>query len=98
MSCRAAGTGREIYEKQRINLEGTSSFISSPWAYDNKIFCLSEDGDTFVFEAGPEYKLIGKNSLNEMCMATPAIARDSLIIRTTAHLYRIKNSAANHGP
>ena len=98
LSCRAAGTGREIYEKQRINLEGTSSFTSSPWAYDNKIFCLSEDGDTFVFEAGPEYKLIGKNSLNEMCMATPAIARDSLIIRTTAHLYRIKNSAANHGP
>ena len=94
LSCRDAKTGKEIYEKQRINPEGTSAFTASPWAYDNKIFCLSEDGDTFVFQAGPEYKLIGKNSLGEMCMATPAIARDSLIIRTISNLYRIQNTAA----
>lgn len=92
LNCRDAKTGREIYDKQRINLEGTSAFTASPWAYDNKVFCLSEDGDTFVFQAGPEYKLIGKNSLDEMCMATPAIARDSLIIRTASKLYRIRNS------
>lgn len=98
LSCRAAVTGREVYDKQRINLDGTSAFTSSPWAYDNKIFCLSEDGDTFVFQAGPEYRLIGKNSLGEMCMATPAIARDSLIIRTTGNLYRIKNAATGKRP
>lgn len=98
LSCRDASTGKEIYEKQRINLDGTSGFTASPWAYDNKIFCLSEDGDTFVFQAGPGYKLIGKNSLSEMCMATPAIARDSLILRTAANLYRIKNSEPNHQP
>ena len=95
LSCRDAKTGREIYDKQRINPEGTSAFTASPWAYDNKVFCLSEDGDTFVFQAGPEYKVIGKNSLGEMCMATPAIVRDSLIIRTISHLYRIQNTAAN---
>ena len=27
---------------------------------------LSEDGDTFVVQAGPEFKILGKNSLNEM--------------------------------
>ena len=91
LSCRDAKSGREIYAKQRINLDGTSGFTASPWAYDDKIFCLSEDGDTFVFQAGPEYKLIGKNSLGEMCMATPAIARDSIIIRTASNLYRIQN-------
>ena len=98
LSCRDARTGKEIYEKQRINLNGTSGFTASPWAYDNKIFCLSEDGDTFVFQAGPEYKLIGKNSLGEMCMATPAIAHDSLIIRTASNLYRIKNSETKQQP
>jgi outer membrane protein assembly factor BamB len=91
LSCRDAKTGREIYDKQRINPEGATAFTASPWAYDNKVFCLSEDGDTFVFQAGPEYKLIGKNSLDEMCMTTPAIARDSLIIRTMSKLYRIQN-------
>jgi outer membrane protein assembly factor BamB len=83
-----AKTGKEIYSKQRID-EATTAFTSSPWAYNGKIFALSEDGDTFVIEAGNEFKVIGKNSLDEFCMATPAIARGSLIIRTASKLYRI---------
>jgi outer membrane protein assembly factor BamB len=90
LACHDAKSGKEIYGKQRLNAEGTSGFTASPWAYQGKIFCLSEDGDTFVIQAGPEYKLLHKNSLSEMCMATPAIARDSLIIRTATKLYRIQ--------
>ena len=52
---------------------------------------LDEDGVTHVFKAGPKYELLGKNTLDGMCMATPAIARDSLIIRTADRLYRIRN-------
>jgi hypothetical protein len=33
--------------------------------------------------------LLGKNSLDEMTMATPAVARGSLFIRTQSKLYRI---------
>ena len=62
---------------------------SSPWAYNGKIFLLSEDGDTFVVAGGPEFKLLGKNSLNEMALATPAVVRGSVIIRTQSKLYRI---------
>jgi hypothetical protein len=83
-----AKTGKEIYSKQRID-EATTAFTASPWAYNGKIFVLSEDGDTFVIEAGNGFKVIGKNSLDEFCMATPAIARGSLIIRTASKLYRI---------
>jgi outer membrane protein assembly factor BamB len=93
-TCHDARTGKEIYGKQRID-PNAGAYTSSPWAYNGKIFCLSEDGDTFVIQAGPEYKLLGKNSLDEMCMATPAIARGSLIIRTASKLYRIsKNGRA----
>ena len=67
----------------------TSGFTASPWAYNGKIFALSEDGDTFVIQAGPEFKVLGKNSLDEMALATPAIARGSVIIRTQSKLYRI---------
>jgi len=87
-----AKTGKEVYGKQRID-STAGAFTSSPWAYNGKIFCLSEDGDTYVIQAGPEYKLVGKNSLGEMCMATPAIARGSLIIRTAARLYRVAKKA-----
>ena len=83
-----AATGAEIYGRQRISAEA-SGFTASPWSYNGRIFALSEDGDTFVIQAGPEFKLLGKNSLGEMTLATPAIARGSLFIRTATKLYRI---------
>ena len=67
--CYDARTGQEIYGRQRIAVG--SSFAASPWAYNGKIFLLSEDGDTYVVQAGPEYTLLGTNPLNEMAMATP---------------------------
>jgi outer membrane protein assembly factor BamB len=88
--CNDAKTGKEIYPRQRITGEATG-FTASPWAYNGKIFALSEDGDTFVMQAGPEFKVLGKNPLGEMALATPAIAQDSLIVRTASKLYRISN-------
>ena len=93
-TCHDARTGREIYGKQRIDPEA-SAFTASPWAANGKIFALSEDGDTFVIQAGNEFKVLGKNPLEEMCMATPAIARGSLIIRTATKLYRIGRATSN---
>jgi outer membrane protein assembly factor BamB len=91
LNCYDARTGRQIYDKQRIR-EGTTSFTVSPWAANGKIFALSEDGDTFVFQAGPEYKLLHRNSLDEMCMATPALAGDRLLIRTLTKLYCLRET------
>ena len=72
LSCYDAKTGKEVYDKQAPRRAG---FTASPWAYDGKVFCLNEDGDTFVVQAGPEFKVLGKNRLDEMCLATPALAR-----------------------
>jgi outer membrane protein assembly factor BamB len=90
--CHDARTGRQLYGRQRISPEA-SGFTASPWAYNGKVFVLSEDGDTFVIQAGPEYKLLGKNTLNEMALATPAVARGSLFLRTQSSLYRIGKKA-----
>ena len=86
--CHDAKTGKQIYGRQRITQEVTG-FTASPWAYNGKIFLLREDGDTYVVQAGPEFKVLGKNSLNEMSLASPAVARGSVIIRTQSKLYRI---------
>ncbi|MCH8334076.1 DPP IV N-terminal domain-containing protein, partial [Candidatus Sumerlaeota bacterium] len=85
--CHDAKTGEETYGRQRIEIG--SGFSASPWAYNDKVFLLSEDGDTYVIQAGAEFKVIGKNSLNEMTLATPAVVRGSLILRTRSKLYRI---------
>lgn len=86
-ACNDARTGKLVYARRRIS-EQIGAYTASPWAYNGKIFVLSEDGDTDVIEAGPEFKIARRNALNEMCMASPAVARGSLFIRTESKLYR----------
>jgi outer membrane protein assembly factor BamB len=88
LTCHDAKTGKEFYGKQRV-APASGNFTSSPWAYNDRIFCLSEDGDTYVVQAGPEFKVLRKNSIDDACMASPAIAGGSLILRTYTKLYRI---------
>jgi outer membrane protein assembly factor BamB len=87
-----ARTGKVVYGRQRL-ANDSGAFSASPWSYNGKIFAISEEGDTFVIQAGPEYKLLGRNSLEEMTLASPAIARGSLFIRTATKLYRLTRAS-----
>jgi len=84
-------TGEQTY-KQRIHRRARN-FTASPWAYNGMIFCLNEEGDTFVIKAGEEFELLGTNSLEEFSMATPAISRGRLLIRTKSKLYSLRAPA-----
>ena len=88
----ARGDGEEIYSRRRIAVG--AAFTASPWAYDDKIFALSEDGDAYVIRAGRTFEVVGRNPLDEFTMATPAVAQGSLFIRTRSKLYRIAEAAA----
>jgi hypothetical protein len=80
-------TGKLIYR------EGLSSssvpFSASAVAADGKIYCTAEKGNIYVVKAGPEFKLIGVNKMNETCMATPAISQGTLFFRTRHHLVAV---------
>jgi outer membrane protein assembly factor BamB len=80
-------TGKEIY-KARIG-GGGHTFSASPIAAGNRIYFLTEEGMTFVLEAGDAYKELARNDLAEMSLASPAAAGGSLYIRTETRLYRI---------
>jgi outer membrane protein assembly factor BamB len=82
-----AKTGVVLWKTRR---SAGNTFSASPWAYGGKIFCLSEEGDTFVLNPGDGYDEVAKNSLGEMTLATPAVTRDGLFVRTAAQLYRIR--------
>jgi outer membrane protein assembly factor BamB len=82
-----AQTGKEIY-KARAGGSG-NTFSASPWAADGKIYLLSEDGHTFVIEAGDTYVELSKNSMDEMSLASPALAPNTIFMRTQTKLYRI---------
>ncbi len=82
-----AASGKEIY-KARVG-GGGNTFSASPWANDGTVYFLSEDGHTFAIEAGDKYVELSKSSLDEMSLASPALAPDALFIRTQTRLYRI---------
>ncbi len=95
LSCFSARDGSELYDRERI--PDGRRFSASPWANDGKIFCLNEDGVTFVFNAGNEFELLHSNPLadDDMGMATPAIAGDRLLIRTSARIYSIRDTSGD---
>jgi len=83
-----ARTGKQTY-KTRID-PAASAFTTSPWAYNGKLFCLSEEGQTFVVNTGEEFQLSHVNELDDMAQASPALVNDRLLIRTEHRLYSIR--------
>ncbi len=87
LTCYDAKTGTEVY-RQRI--PGAGAFWASPWAGDGKLYCLDDRGTTHVVQAGPKFKVLGKNTLDEMCWATPAVADGAVFLRGVDHLYCLR--------
>jgi outer membrane protein assembly factor BamB len=91
LTCHNARTGEEVYDKQRLRPSG--SFTASPFAFNGHLFCLSEDGLTYVIKPGPEFDILATNPLDERCLSSPAIAGDKLLIRTATRLYCLSEGA-----
>jgi len=83
-----AKTGKQIY-KTRIDPAATN-FTTSPWAYNGKLFCLSEEGQTFVIATGEQFQLSHVNQLDDFTQASPALVGERLLIRTEHTLYSIR--------
>ena len=80
-------TGDEIYQKRAA---GAGSYYSSPVAAGGHIyFTALTDGEVTVIKAGaPNVEVVAQNPpLGERVAATPAIADNTLYIRTAGHLY-----------
>lgn len=88
-----AKTGKQTY-KTRIDA-GATAFTTSPWAYHGKLFCLSEEGQTFVVAAGEQFQLLQVNELDDLALASPALVDDRLLIRTEHRLYSIRAKAGH---
>jgi outer membrane protein assembly factor BamB len=88
LSCNDATTGKQVYKER---LPGARGFTSSPFAYDGKVFCLDDAGTTHIVQAGRQFKVLGKNTIDEMCWSTPAVSGGALFLRTVDRLYCIKD-------
>ena len=75
----------------RLERASRRQLLPSPITDGKRIFFLSEEGKTTVVAAKPEFKVLATNQLDGGFMASPAVHRDALILRTKTHLYRVAN-------
>lgn len=83
-SCVDALSGEIIWTKRVPGM-----YWASPVAADGHIYACSQDGTIAVLKASREFELVAENELEAGITASPAIAGNSLLIRTESHIYRI---------
>ncbi|MEX2139503.1 MAG: PQQ-binding-like beta-propeller repeat protein [Pirellulales bacterium] len=84
-SCVEAKSGKPVWT-QRLG----GNYTASPVFADGRLYFFSQEGESPVLEPGRELKLLATNKLDDGCMASPAVADNALLVRTTTHLYRIE--------
>ena len=87
VTCLDAKTGAVKYEGGRV--PKPARFMGSPVGFAGYVAMTSEDGDTFMFKAGPMHEIARTNSLEEPVYSSPAIANGRLYIRGNRHLFAI---------
>ena len=79
MTCLDGANGNKVYQT-RIGAGGP--YYASPIVGDGKIYAASARGVVTVIQVGDPFKVLGQTDLGERIMATPAIVKDRLYIRT----------------
>lgn len=84
--CLDAKNGKQLWKER---LEG--DHCSSPIYNRGNLYFFNESGKATIVEAGPKFKVVAENKLDEGMFASPAVAGDALILRAAESLYCIKN-------
>ena len=56
-----------------------------------KIYFFNQDGKVSVISAGRKFELLAENELNASFIASPAVVKESMILRSETHLYHLAN-------
>ncbi len=84
MMCIDATTGKELWSKRMA-----SNYNASPIYINGNIWFFSVKGEVQVLKAGRKYEVVAQNQMDSGIWATPAVLRNSVILRTQNYLYRI---------
>jgi outer membrane protein assembly factor BamB len=89
VTCVDAKTGERVWQER---MEGV--FTASPVAADGKVYLVSESGETIVLRPGRKSHVIARNRIDGRLLASPAVSRGRLFLRTDDALIAIGGSAA----
>lgn len=87
VTCLEAKTGTEVWKER---LPGT--YTASPLYAGGHLYCFGERGQAVVLKPGPRFLKVSENQLGDGLMASPAVAGNSLILRTRTHLYCLESA------
>lgn len=90
--CFDAKTGK-LQWQERLGAVVKEGFSASPIGVNGKVFFTNDNGETFVLQAGPEFKLLHVNKINDATLASPALLDGKWYIRTAKYLYCIGKKA-----
>lgn len=83
-----AKSGRLLFQG-RLGDARREGFSASPVALDGKVFLTNDEGETFVIEAGREFRMLHVNRLGERTLASPALVDGRWYFRTASSLVAI---------
>ena len=84
LACRDLETGNLIYEKPTDSRGG---YFASPIAAEGRIYIASDRGTVTVIKTGDAFEVLARNGLNDRIMASPALAENTLYVRSTKQLW-----------
>jgi len=82
--CIDAATGEEVWSEHL-----RSNYDASPVYVNGNIWFFSVRGEVLTIKAGRKYEVIANNKMESGIWATPAVLRNSIVVRTQKYLYRI---------
>ena len=85
ISCLAPDSGEVIYDDGR--LPPGARFWSSPVGFEGRVLVSDDGGNSHVIAAGPEFKVLTSNKIDEPIWASPALSRGQIFIRGDKSLY-----------
>lgn len=84
LTCIDAETGKDIWTG-RIG----GNFVASPLVANDLVYVSDENGRTTVIKTGDEFKIVGKNQLEEGGKASLAVGNGAIFLRSSGHLYKL---------
>ena len=84
--CKEPVSGEDVWTERLKNDFGASLLYA-----DGRIYITSKKGMTTVIEPGRTFNKLAENELDGEIWASPAVAGNSLLLRSKTHLYRIRN-------
>lgn len=80
----------EIHWRERV----PGTYYGSPVCAGKKLYAVSREGEVVVLAAAKTFQFLAQNPVGEGSHSTPAIANDTLYIRTFSHLLSIGKGKA----